>query len=375
MSNDRSADELLTFLRHDTCETHDACALCKDLRQQSIAMIESQLKRIADLQDSYNCATETNLLRRQRIAELTQFHEWAAPQIVHYGEQKVRIEELEREQARLIIANESWHRRITQLRSDNAQLQYALERSETVFLNQAPEAGSLITRAEDILSDKREGLDPFIGVGFMQEVVNALRGGQPPFDALKEINEARVIWAMSCPCACDDCRMLDKLILARAGAAVEKSAPPAAQPMEDGQRDAKRLKDYFDNANRITHPSLYYSSAEPFTAWCNEIDDFTRELADVAAQTKASSLFCCEKYQNLVCNGACAQPQSYEQWRDSTAAQIAAELPDTAPSDETDEPLWTCDECAGPPRPYSEIERCPMGNCKPVRSVSETDAR
>jgi len=29
--------------------------------------------------------------------------------------------------------------------------------------------------------------------------------------------------------------------------------------------------------------------------------------------------------------------------------------------------LWTCDECAGPPRPYEQVQ-CVMGNCKPVKS-------
>lgn len=29
--------------------------------------------------------------------------------------------------------------------------------------------------------------------------------------------------------------------------------------------------------------------------------------------------------------------------------------------------LWTCDECAGPPRTYEQCQ-CIMGNCKPVRA-------
>ena len=29
--------------------------------------------------------------------------------------------------------------------------------------------------------------------------------------------------------------------------------------------------------------------------------------------------------------------------------------------------LWTCDECAGPPRPYEEVQ-CILGKCKPVRT-------
>jgi len=29
--------------------------------------------------------------------------------------------------------------------------------------------------------------------------------------------------------------------------------------------------------------------------------------------------------------------------------------------------LWTCDECAGPPRPYEEVQ-CVLGKCKPVRT-------
>lgn len=36
--------------------------------------------------------------------------------------------------------------------------------------------------------------------------------------------------------------------------------------------------------------------------------------------------------------------------------------PSAAPAD-----LWTCDECAGPPRPYDQVQ-CVMGNCKPVRT-------
>lgn len=37
--------------------------------------------------------------------------------------------------------------------------------------------------------------------------------------------------------------------------------------------------------------------------------------------------------------------------------------PSAAPAD-----LWTCDECAGPPRPYDQVQ-CVMGNCKPVRTT------
>lgn len=31
-------------------------------------------------------------------------------------------------------------------------------------------------------------------------------------------------------------------------------------------------------------------------------------------------------------------------------------------------PEWTCDECAGPPRSFDEVQ-CIMGNCKPARAI------
>lgn len=46
----RSSNELLTFLRHDTCAAHDACEPCKGLRQQSIEMIERLQRRVLDLE-------------------------------------------------------------------------------------------------------------------------------------------------------------------------------------------------------------------------------------------------------------------------------------------------------------------------------------
>lgn len=39
--------------------------------------------------------------------------------------------------------------------------------------------------------------------------------------------------------------------------------------------DATRLKQYFDHANCISHPSLYYSSEKPFDAWRREIDEYS----------------------------------------------------------------------------------------------------
>lgn len=42
--------------------------------------------------------------------------------------------------------------------------------------------------------------------------------------------------------------------------------------------------------------------------------------------------------------------------------EVTAVEPTDAPAD-----LWTCDECAGPPRPYDQVQ-CVMGNCKPVRT-------
>lgn len=41
-------------------------------------------------------------------------------------------------------------------------------------------SNTLLWRAEQLLKQKREGGDPFIGIGFMQEVVNALRPAHEP---------------------------------------------------------------------------------------------------------------------------------------------------------------------------------------------------
>jgi hypothetical protein len=48
--------------------------------------------------------------------------------------------------------------------------------------------------------------------------------------------------------------------------------------------------------------------------------------------------------------------------RESTAPSLHTPEPGDAPPD-----LWTCDECAGPPRPYEEVQ-CVLGKCKPVRT-------
>jgi hypothetical protein len=56
-------------------------------------------------------------------------------------------------------------------------------------------------------------------------------------------------------------------------AAIRAVQPPSA--------DAARLRAYFDNANCISHPSLFYSSANPFTDWCEAIDWYVNERAAV----------------------------------------------------------------------------------------------
>jgi hypothetical protein len=62
-------------------------------------------------------------------------------------------------------------------------------------------------------------------------------------------------------------------------AAIRAVQPPSA--------DAARLRAYFDNANCISHPSLFYSSANPFTDWCEAIDWYVNERAAV---TKGEAL-------------------------------------------------------------------------------------
>ena len=63
---------------------------------------------------------------------------------------------------------------------------------------------------------------------------------------------------------------------------------------------------------------------------------------------------------------------------DKEVAQRIAEVqaylssPDEPSCRETQAPdLWTCDECAGPPRPFEQVQ-CIMGNCKPVKSSAPT---
>jgi hypothetical protein len=63
-----------------------------------------------------------------------------------------------------------------------------------------------------------------------------------------------------------------------------------SQQPADVQRDAERLKTYFEHANAITHPSLWYSSFEPFNSWRREIDDYERERADVAGSTNCPAI-------------------------------------------------------------------------------------
>lgn len=60
----------------------------------------------------------------------------------------------------------------------------------------------------------------------------------------------------------------------------------AGQQSPEVQRDAERLHVYFKYANAITHPSLLYSSHEPFEAWRREIDEYERERAAVSGPTK-----------------------------------------------------------------------------------------
>jgi hypothetical protein len=40
----------------------------------------------------------------------------------------------------------------------------------------------------------------------------AERSAQPPSDAIKKLNDARLYWAMGCPCNCAECRKIDSAI-------------------------------------------------------------------------------------------------------------------------------------------------------------------
>lgn len=65
---------LLTGLRYDTCDKRDSCEPCKGLRQESIAVIESLQKTVAELRAALHNASSRVIEQGTGVAHGVDFH-------------------------------------------------------------------------------------------------------------------------------------------------------------------------------------------------------------------------------------------------------------------------------------------------------------